>query len=61
VLQEFGAGSSTPVRLYTLKGGGHVVPNSGYRAPRIMGHSSHNFDAPIAAGEFAELLARNSK
>lgn len=61
VLKEFGAGSATPVRLYTVKGGGHVVPNTGYRAPRIMGRSSHNFDAPIAAWEFTEGLAAAQK
>lgn len=56
VLKEFGAGSAAPVRLYTVKGGGHVVPNTGYRAPRIMGRSSRNFDAPVVAWEFTESL-----
>lgn len=56
VLKEYGAGSSTPVRLYTVKGGGHVVPTSGYRSPRIMGRSSRIFDAPIVAAEFTDAV-----
>lgn len=54
VLKEFGEGSPAPVRLYTVKGGGHVVPTTRYRAPRIMGRSSTTFDSPIAAWEFTE-------
>jgi polyhydroxybutyrate depolymerase len=56
VLKEFGGGSATPVRLYTTKGGGHVVPNTGYRAPRIMGRSSDVFDAPVEAYKFVEAV-----
>lgn len=59
VLKEYGAGSAHPVRLYTVKGGGHVVPSTGYRAPRIMGRSSKNFDAPVEAWEFTEGLKRD--
>ncbi|WP_062210884.1 alpha/beta hydrolase family esterase [Demequina oxidasica] len=61
VLKEFGGGSGVPVRLYAVKGGGHVVPNTGYRAPRMMGRSSKNFDAPIVAWEFTEALTRSKK
>lgn len=61
VLKEFGAGSAAPVRLYTVKGGGHVVPSTSYRAPRIMGRSSRNFDAPTAAWEFTEALEARKK
>ncbi|WP_430868217.1 alpha/beta hydrolase family esterase [Demequina aurantiaca] len=58
VLKEFGAGSATPVRLYTVKGGGHVVPNSNYRAPRIMGRSSKIFDAPVEACAFTAAVEK---
>lgn len=61
VLKEFGGASAAPVRLYTVQGGGHVTPSTGYRAPRIMGRSSTNFDAPTAAWEFTEALRHHKK
>jgi polyhydroxybutyrate depolymerase len=61
VLREYGAGSAFPVRLYSVNGGGHVVPATGYRAPRIMGRSPKNFDAPAAAWDFAQHAAPLSR
>jgi polyhydroxybutyrate depolymerase len=59
-LTEYGAGTSHPVRLYTVEGGGHAVPNPVARMPRIMGGSTTHLDSPETAVDFfAGLAAKN--
>jgi polyhydroxybutyrate depolymerase len=41
-----------PVELYTVFGGGHVVPNPDYTAPLISGHATHDVDAPAVIWAF---------
>ncbi|MFF2369698.1 alpha/beta hydrolase family esterase [Agromyces sp. NPDC058110] len=48
----YGDGTSTPVVLYAVEGGGHVVPNPNYSQPRIMGGTTQDLDGPLAAVEF---------
>ncbi len=48
-----------PVVAYTIMNGGHVVPNPSYTAPRLVGRTTHDVDAPHAIWEFfAGLPAR---
>ncbi|ROO87867.1 polyhydroxybutyrate depolymerase [Actinocorallia herbida] len=60
-LTEYGAGTAHPVRLYTVRGGGHIVPNSVARMPRIMGGSTEHLDSPQAAVDFFEGLPSDSR
>jgi polyhydroxybutyrate depolymerase len=39
-------------RLYTVHGGGHVIPQPVFRFPRLFGKSTSALDAPSAAMEF---------
>lgn len=41
-----------PVVAYTIINGGHVVPNPRYTAPRIVGRTTHDVDAPGAVWTF---------
>jgi polyhydroxybutyrate depolymerase len=41
-----------PVELYTVFGGGHLVPNPHYTAPLISGHTTHDVDAPAVIWAF---------
>ena len=51
-------GKSTVVQ-YTVVGGGHVLPNPDYAAPRIMGRTTRDVDAPAEIWAFfAGLPAR---
>jgi polyhydroxybutyrate depolymerase len=43
------------VRLYTVRGGGHVIP-SPHRAPVVMGHSTRELVAADVIGEFFGLV-----
>jgi polyhydroxybutyrate depolymerase len=43
-----------PVTLYTIRGGGHVIPGPG-KAPRIMGRATRRLVAAEAIGEFFGL------
>lgn len=55
-LTAYGAGTATPVLLYTVEGGGHMVPNPVARQPRIMGGSTEHLNAPAVAWEvFSQL------
>ncbi len=48
-----------PVVAYTIINGGHVVPNPTYTAPRLVGRTTHDVDAPHAIWAFfAGLPAR---
>jgi polyhydroxybutyrate depolymerase len=40
------------VILYEVMGGGHTVPQSAYRFPRILGRTTGNIDGPVAAVAF---------
>jgi poly(3-hydroxybutyrate) depolymerase len=40
--------------LYTVKGGGHVIPQRAYRFPRLFGRTTSALDAPSEAIRFFE-------
>jgi len=40
------------VDLYTVHGGGHVVPQPAFRFPRLLGRTGSDLDAPEAALQF---------
>jgi len=40
--------------LYTVRGGGHVVPQQAYRFPRVLGKTSSALNAPREAIRFFE-------
>ncbi len=40
------------VVLYVVENGGHVVPQPIYNAPRILGQTSHNINAPLEIWKF---------
>lgn len=44
------------IELYSIKNGGHVIPQPFYRFPRIMGKTSANFNAPEKAIEFFNII-----
>jgi polyhydroxybutyrate depolymerase len=47
--------SSKPVcSLYTVRGGGHVIPQRTYRFPRLLGRTTSALDAPGEAIRFFE-------
>jgi polyhydroxybutyrate depolymerase len=43
------------VELYTINGGGHVIPQPKFRFPRLMGKTTGNFNAPLEAAKFFGL------
>lgn len=43
------------VTLYTIHGGGHVVPQTTYRFPRLLGKTTRGFDMPAACINFFGL------
>ncbi len=43
------------VALYTVRGGGHVVPQPTFRFPRLMGRTTGDLDAPAEAATFFGL------
>lgn len=45
-----------PVELLTVKGGGHTFPHPVYRAPRILGPTSHQADGAELIWAFFEAL-----
>lgn len=48
--------SNAPVAaLYTVNGGGHVVPQPAFRFPRLLGRTTRDLDAPLAALKFFGL------
>ena len=40
------------VALYTINGGGHVIPQSVHRPPRLLGPMTHDVDAPQVIWQF---------
>lgn len=51
-LQQWQAPGKREVALYALAGGGHLVPQPIYRAPRLLGHNTEGFNAPEAIWAF---------
>ena len=50
------SGDHTPIAvLYTVHGGGHVVPQSAFRYPRMLGRTAGDLDAPSSALQFFGL------
>ncbi len=49
---EWSAGGRPPVTLITVVGGGHTIPHTEYRLPRILGRTSHEFDAATVIWDF---------
>jgi len=45
-----------PVILYTIHGGGHVVPQPYYRYPRVVGRMTEDLNAPDVIWEFFSKL-----
>ncbi|WP_419803184.1 hypothetical protein [Mucilaginibacter sp.] len=45
----------TFVELYTVYGGGHVIPQQNFRFPRLMGKTFKSFDTPKQAVSFFGL------
>lgn len=50
--------SGVAVRLYTLKGSGHVIPSKFVRFPRIMGPSAGDISGPEEIVRFFEKIAQ---
>ncbi|MFD2937336.1 hypothetical protein [Spirosoma flavum] len=46
------------VELYTVKGGGHVVPQAYFRFPRLNGPTATNVDTPTQAIAFFGLASQ---
>ena len=50
------SGDHTPIAtLYTVHGGGHVVPQPAFRYPRMLGRTTGDLDAPSSALQFFGL------
>lgn len=49
-------GAAAWVTLYTVRGGGHVVPQPRYRFRRLLGRTTRDLDAPMEALRFFGLL-----
>lgn len=55
--RESVVGGAGEVVLYTVHGGGHAIPQPGFRFARIVGRTEPRFDAPAASWElFAGVL-----
>jgi len=50
------APGKAPVVLYTVHGGGHVVPQPHYRYPRVVGRMTEDLNAPEMIWEFFSKL-----
>ena len=56
MVARYNENDKSPVVQYTVVGGGHVVPNPNYTAPRFVGRTTHDIDAPRVIWDFfAEL------
>ena len=53
---SWGESGKSPVVLYTIHGGGHVVPQPYYRFPSVVGRQTKDLDAPAAIWEFFSHL-----
>lgn len=54
-IQTWSTDAQQRVVLYSIRGGGHVVPQTAYRFPRIMGKTTQGFDMPAASVAFFGL------
>lgn len=52
----WGRGPAPGVALYSVHGGGHVVPQPRYRFGRLLGRTTGDLDAPLAAAQFFGLV-----
>jgi len=48
----------SPVELYTVHGGGHVVPNQHTRALRLLGRTTHDIETGELLWTFVQALAQ---
>jgi len=51
-LDRWQAAGRAEVALYTVIGGGHLLPQPGFRAPRLLGPTLSGFDGPQAIWDF---------
>ncbi|MDD0841519.1 alpha/beta hydrolase family esterase [Pseudomonas sp. Gutcm_11s] len=51
-LDHWHADGRPEVALYAVIGGGHLLPQSGFRAPRLLGPTLSGFDGPRAIWDF---------
>jgi polyhydroxybutyrate depolymerase len=49
---RWGAEDRPAVMLYSVVGGGHTIPQSRFRYPRILGRTEFEFDGPEAVWQF---------
>lgn len=54
-LQRWRSSGKSAVELFTIVGGGHVIPQQKFRFPRLMGKTTGNFNAPLEATKFFGL------
>lgn len=54
-MQTWSKNGHQRIVLYSIKGGGHVIPQTAYRFPRIMGKTTQGFDMPAACVMFFRL------
>jgi polyhydroxybutyrate depolymerase len=55
-VQSWRSAGKAFVKLYSIKAGGHVIPQPYYRFPRLMGKTAANFDATVKAVEFFQIM-----
>jgi poly(3-hydroxybutyrate) depolymerase len=51
-MQSWSRDGRVVVRLVTVDGGGHTVPQPGFRYPRIMGRTSQTINVPVEIVRF---------
>lgn len=51
-LDQWQADGRAEVALYSLIGGGHLIPQAAFRAPRLLGPTLSGFDGPQAIWDF---------
>ncbi|MDG1582788.1 PHB depolymerase family esterase [Pseudomonas sp. GOM6] len=51
-LDQWQSAERAEVALYSLIGGGHLLPQAGFRAPRLLGPTLSGFDGPQAIWDF---------
>lgn len=52
---RWGPAAAPGVLLYTVHGGGHVVPQPAFRFPRLLGRTTHDLNLPAQAVAFFQL------
>ncbi len=51
-LDRWQAAERAEVALFAVIGGGHLLPQAGFRAPRLLGPTLSGFDGPQAIWDF---------